>query len=349
MQDFSNAHGAMEAGDRAMEAGDRRRELSLVIPVYNAGATIRWLVDQIHAVFSDTDFEVVLVNDGSVDASEEACTRLVEQYPDTIYYVHLARNFGEHNAVLAGLRHASGRYVAVLDDDGQNPPHEVRRMFEHARQHHLDVVYGRYRKRKHSWPRRLASWFNGKVANFVLDKPRDLYLSSFKVMSRLVVDEVVKYGGPFPYLDGLVLRITRNIGEITVSHCPRRAGRSGYTLRKLIALWLNMFLGFSVAPLWLALAAGSTASALCLLMLLAVVGDKVGLDPQAMAGSPSALVCFIFLVGVQLMTLGLMAEYAGRVYRQHKGTPQYVVGYVRRGAAADQTLHDTHPSNGQTC
>ena len=198
----------IELNENSTTAETPRAALSLVIPVYNGGATIRWLVDQIHAVFADIDFEVVLVNDGSVDFSEGACTLLVEKYPKTVAYVHLARNFGEHNAVLAGLRHASGRYVAVLDDDGQNPPHEALRMFEHAWQHDLNVVYGRYLERKHAWLRRLGSWFNDKVANFVLNKPRGIYLSSFKVMSRLVVNEVVKYDGPFPYLDGLCLRTT---------------------------------------------------------------------------------------------------------------------------------------------
>jgi glycosyltransferase involved in cell wall biosynthesis len=336
------------SNENSNEVEKTRAALSLVIPVYNGGATIRGLVEEIHAVLSDVGFEVVLVNDGSVDFSEGACTLLVEKYPNTVCYVHLARNFGEHTAVLAGLRQASGRYVAVLDDDGQNPPHEVLRMFEHAWQHDLDVVYGRYEQRKHPWPRRLGSWFNDKVANFVLDKPRGIYLSSFKVMSRLVVDEVVKYGGPFPYLDGLILRITRNIGEITVSHCPRRSGRSGYTLSKLVGLWLNMFLGFSVAPLRLALAVGATASALSLLMLVAIVVDKFWINPQVTVGIPSVLTCIALFAGVQLMMLGMLGEYVGRIFLQQNGTPQYFVRYVQRGKAAADSLRDTHPSSGQT-
>ena len=167
--------------------------------------------------------------------------------------MQLARNFGEHNAVLAGLRHARGEYVAVLDDDGQNRPRDVLKMLAHARQHKLDVVYGRYRERQHPWPRILGSWFHNRIANFVLGKPRDLYLSSFKVMSRFVVDEVVKFAGPFPYLDGLILRTTSRLGQIEVDHESRRGGRSGYTLPKLVGLWLNMFVGFSIIPLRLVL------------------------------------------------------------------------------------------------
>src|SRR5262249_13915982 len=128
----------------------QRPELSLVIPVFNAAATINWLVEQLHADFAGIDFEVVLVNDGSVDSSQAACLQLVKKFPETFRYVHLARNYGEHTAVLAGLRQTSGRFVAVLDDDGQNPPYEARRMFEHAWRHDFDVVYGRYEFRKHS-------------------------------------------------------------------------------------------------------------------------------------------------------------------------------------------------------
>jgi undecaprenyl-phosphate 4-deoxy-4-formamido-L-arabinose transferase len=340
--------GVAKPNEDSTSAEKSRPALSLVIPVYNGGATIRWLVDQIHEVFRDIEIEVVLVNDGSTDYSEGACALLVEKYPGTVCYTHLARNFGEHNAVLAGLRQATGRYVAVLDDDGQNPPHEVLRMLDHAQQHDLDVVYGRYQQRKHSWPRRLGSWFNDRVANFVLDKPRGIYLSSFKVMSRLVVDEVVKYGGPFPYIDGLLLRSTRNVDEIAVVHCPRRAGRSGYTLSKLLGLWLNMFLGFSVAPLRLALAVGATASALSLLMLVAIVVDKICINPEVTVGIPSVLTCIALFAGVQLMMLGMLGEYVGRVFLQQNGVPQYVVRYVQRGAAVAPALHDTRLSDEQT-
>ncbi len=239
-----------EFASMARAAGEMQRtELSLVIPVFNAAATIEWLVEQIHVDFEGVDFDLVLVNDGSADSSEEVCLRLVQKFPDTVRYVHLARNYGEHTAVLAGLRQTRGRFVAILDDDGQNPPHEARRMFEHAWRHDFDVVYGRYEFRKHSMFRRAGSWFNDLVAGLVLDKPRGIHLSSFKVMSRMVVDELVKYDGKFPYLDGMIFRITQNVDELAVSHLPRRAGRSGYNLRKLIALWMNMFLGFSMFPL----------------------------------------------------------------------------------------------------
>ena len=309
-------------------------ELSLVIPVFNGSKTIGEVVDEIHAVCASIRFEVLLVNDGSTDDSEEVCAQIVECHPDTVSLVQLARNFGEHNAVLAGLRNARGEYVAVLDDDGQNRPRDVLKMLAHVRQHKLDVVFGRYRERQHPWPRILGSWFHNRIANFVLGKPRDLYLSSFKVMSRFVVDEVVKFAGPFPYLDGLILRTTSRLGQIEVDHEPRRAGRSGYTLPKMLGLWLNMFVGFSIIPLRLALVIGTTAAGLSLMMLGGIVVDKLWINPQVTVGIPSVLTTVVFFAGTQLVILGMLGEYLGRVFLHQNGMPQSVVRYSLRKTAS---------------
>jgi undecaprenyl-phosphate 4-deoxy-4-formamido-L-arabinose transferase len=318
----------------------QRPELTLVIPVFNAAATIDWLIGQIFADFDGIDFEVILVNDGSKDSSEEVCVRLVEKFPQTVRYVHLARNYGEHTAVLAGLRHASGRFVAVLDDDGQNPPHEARRMFEHAWRHDFDVVYGRYEFRKHSWLRRAGSWFNDLAAAWVLDKPRGIHLSSFKVMSRMVVDALVKYDGKFPYLDGMIFRVTQNVDELSVSHLPRHAGRSGYSFRKLVALWLNMFLGFSMAPLRAALAVGGAMSAIGMLTL-AVIVARAWSDPPSGVSLPLLISCVAVFAAGHFLMLAMLCEYVGRSYLQRNGTPQYVVRYIQRGKMPDDPLRDT--------
>ena len=320
-------------------------ELSLVIPVFNGSETIGEVVDEIHAVCASMRFEVLLVNDGSSDDSEEVCAQIVERHPDTVSLVQLARNFGEHNAVLAGLRYARGQYVAVLDDDGQNRPQDVLTMLVHARQHKLDVVYGRYRERQHPWPRILGSWFHNQIANFVLGKPRDLYLSSFKMMSRFVVDEVVKFAGPFPYLDGLILRTTNRLGQIEVDHEPRRAGRSGYTLLKLVGLWLNMFVGFSIIPLRLALVIGTAAAGLSLLMLGGIVVDKLWINPQVTVGVPSILASVVFFAGTQLVILGMLGEYLGRVFLHQNGMPQSVVRYLTRKSTSACAGQDSFRHN----
>ena len=237
-----------------------RIELSLVIPVYNGSETIVSVVECARAALSSLRHEIVLVNDGSSDASEEVCCDLAARYPDTVTFVQLSRNFGEHAAVLAGLRRARGQYVATLDDDGQNPPDQILLLLDYARKHELDVVYGRYREKRHNLVRNLGSWFTNAVATIVLRKPRDLYLSSFKVMNRFLVQVVAGYDGPYPYLDGLILQATQRFGQVEVEHRQREAGRSGYNTRRLLRLWSNMFLCFSIAPLRLATLGGMVVS-----------------------------------------------------------------------------------------
>ncbi len=303
---------------------DSAIELSFVIPVYNGSRTVGSVVSRIHQLF-DCVFEIVLVNDGSSDDSEQTCRDLVRRHPERVVFLNLARNFGEHSAVLAGMTKARGEYVAVLDDDGQNPPEEIPRMLEHLRNHGFDVVYGRYRNKKHHWFRNLGSRFNDSLATLMLRKPKHIYLSSFKVITRFVVQEVTRYRGPFPYIDGLIFRTTRRIGQIDVEHAEREHGTSGYNLRRLIRLWLNMFLGFSITPLRLSVVLGFFVSALSVLLMFAIVIDKLWLNPDVPVGIPSVLSCITLFGGIQLIVLGMIGEYLGRMFLEQNGTPQFVV------------------------
>lgn len=305
-------------------------ELSLVIPVFNGSRTIGQVVDSIRAVFAAQDFEVVLVNDGSEDDSETVCAKIAEKFPQTVTFVHLSRNFGEHSAILAGLNQARGRYIAVLDDDGQNPAEEIVPMLAELKRGNYDVVYGHYLEKQHSWFRNAGSRFNDRIATLMLHKPKDLYLSSFKVMNRFLVNEIVKYGGPYPYTDGLIYRTTRKIGQIPVEHRANTTGPSRYTLRKLIALWLNMFLNFSITPLRLSVYAGLISSCLSILALILILIDKIWITTNLTLGIPTVLATVVCFSGIQLMILGVVGEYLGRLYLGHTGTPQYIVRYVRR-------------------
>lgn len=304
-------------------------ELSVVVPVYNGSRTIGQVVESLHRALMSTAFEIVLVNDGSTDGSEEVCQRLAAEYPNTVSFVQLARNYGEHSAVLAGLRRASGRYVATMDDDGQNPPDQLLVLLDRIRRHDLDVVYGRYREKQHSWFRNLGSRFTNAMATAMIKKPAGLYLSSFKIMSRLVVDALVHYTAPFPYVDGMIMQVTQRLGQVEVEHAQRAAGRSGYTLRKLLRLWSNMFLGFSIAPLRCATLIGLSTSLLSVLLLVWTVIDKLYINPGVTIGVPTVLVCVTFFAGVQLFVLGVVGEYVGRVFLYLNGKPLYVVRYER--------------------
>src|ERR1700738_2908635 len=280
-------------------------ELSLVIPVYNGRRTIGPVVEHITKIFGSTLFEIILVNDGSEDNSEQVCAGLAEKFPQQVTFVHLSPNFGEHSAVLAGFKQSRGLYIAVLDDDGQNPPEEVVRMLDELKRKKYDVVYGHYIEKRHSKFRNLGSWFNDQIATLMLHKPKDLYLSSFKVMNRFVANEITKYRGPYPYIDGLIYRSTRNIGQIPVEHRPSSHGPSRYTLRKLVKLWLNMFLNFSIVPLRVAVYVGLLTAGLSVVALLLIVIDKFWIAPNVTVGIPSVLACIVFFSGVQVMVLGL--------------------------------------------
>ena len=297
---------------------------------HRGAKSIGQLVDHIHQLYSQLAFEIILVNDGSSDDSETICAGLQERYPDTVSFIHLSRNFGEHNAVLAGMNHTQGDYVGVLDDDGQNPPEEILNMLAACKSGHYDVVYGRYRTKQHNWFRNLGSWFNDKMANIMLKKPADLYLSSFKVMNRFVVNEVVRYQGAFPYIDGLVFRSTRNISQIDVEHRERADGKSNYTWRKLFHLWMNMFLSYSIIPLRISAILGIVTSMLSVVLIVAIVVEKLWVNPDLPLGIPSIRIGIGVCAGIQLIILGTIGEYLGRLFLDHSGTPQYVVRYVKK-------------------
>jgi undecaprenyl-phosphate 4-deoxy-4-formamido-L-arabinose transferase len=297
--------------------------------VYNGSRSIGGVVRQIHDLYADLEFEIILVNDGSRDETEQVCCELHEEFPATVSFMHLARNFGEHAAVLAGLNQAKGAWVAILDDDGQNPPAEVRRLYKAGKARNWDVVYGRYRVKKHGWFRNIGSRFNDHVANIMLRKPPQLYLSSFKVLNRFLVDEITAYKGAFPYIDGLILRATSNLGQIAVEHRARGGSPSGYTLRKLFKLWTNMFLNFSITPLRFSALLGLFTSMASMLLLVAIVIDKLYINPNVAVGVPAVLVTVTLFAGIQLVILGTIGEYLGRLFLDHSKNPQFVVRYIK--------------------
>ena len=301
----------------------RRVRLSVVIPVYNGAASIGALVEQLERELrSQLDLEIVLVNDCSRDDSERVCRELAQTRP-WLRFVSLARNFGEHNAVMAGLNHCTGDCAVIMDDDFQNPPSEVVKLVDRLLEGH-DVVFSRYEQKRHSLYRNLGSSFNNVVASVMLCKPRDLYLSSFKAINRFVIDEIVKYNGPFPYIDGLILRTTGNYATVLCAHDERQAGRSNYTLPKLARLWLNMFTNFSILPLRVASIAGF-AFAFVGLMLAVVFAIEKLRYPDLQAGWASLMCTLLVVSGVQLFALGMIGEYLGRLFLKDNGSPQFVV------------------------
>ena len=304
--------------------------LSILIPVYNSEETIGSLVDTVIAKLKShfKSLEIILVNDGSIDNSHSCALQAVNRYPGIVKYIRLARNFGEHNAVMCGLNYITKDCVVIIDDDFQNPPSEIIRLVEKLREGY-DVVYSYYSEKRHSWFRNVGSQFNDWVATKVLKKPKGLYLSSFKALRAVLVRRVIQSRGPYPYIDGSILRSTTKIGRLQCKHSERRAGRSHYTISKLLHLWLNMFTGFSIIPLRIASYIGFFVSLSTIILVAFFIVSRLSggvfIKQTIPAGWASLIVSITFLAGIQLCVLGLIGEYLGRLYLTVSRLPQFVV------------------------
>jgi undecaprenyl-phosphate 4-deoxy-4-formamido-L-arabinose transferase len=277
------------------------------------------------------EYDIFLVNDCSPDNTFEVITALCEKY-DNITGIDLAKNFGQHAALMAGLRRSDGDIVVCLDDDGQTPANEVGKLIA-AIERGRDVVYASYGTKRHSAFRNFGTWMNDIMTRAMLGKPKDLHITSYFAAKRFVVESMLEYENSYPYIIGLVLRATKNIENVPVNHRSREIGTSGYTFKKLMALWFNGFTAFSILPLRVATVTG---------MLFAGGGFLYGIytiikkfvNPDVPMGFSSLMAAVVFIGGMIMIMLGLIGEYIGRIYISINNQPQYVI----RG----ETGRDTH-------
>ena len=301
--------------------------LSFVIPLYRSAETIAPLVREIESLPIAGGHEIVLVNDGSRDATGEVCRGLIRQARVPITLIEHARNYGEHNAVLTGWRHARGAHIVNLDDDGQNPPGEAVRLWRHSVESGLDVTFGHYKTKQHSVFRNFGSWLTNRMTDWALDKPPGFYLSSFRCVTAFVARQVTQYAGPYPYIDGLLLQVTQRIGSIEVRHEERKAGQSTYTLRPLVRLWMSAWVNFSVLPLRLATILGLAIAGVGMISLV-VVGWLWLRDVGPPRGFGWLITAVLIFSGTQLVMLGLIGEYVGRMFLTINQRPQAIVREV---------------------
>ncbi|MET0581979.1 MAG: glycosyltransferase family 2 protein [Pseudoxanthomonas sp.] len=301
-------------------------DVSVVIPVYGSAEILPALIRSLEQVFQDLGkagaFELILVHDSGPDNSWQVILEHAASRP-WLRGINLAKNSGQHNAIMAGLKAARGQYLITMDDDLQHDPGDVARIITGLGPDY-DLCYVEFESKQHATWKRLGSWFNGIVAQVLLDKPKGLYLSPFRGIRRCVLEAVTQYDGPFVYLDGLLLQATNRITTISATHHARSTGKSGYSLKKSISLWLKMATSFSAVPLRLVSLAGIIGAALALIFAVAILAKKL-LDPSMAIGWPS-LIISIFLTGsLQLLALGAIGEYIARILLTINKRPQYVV------------------------
>lgn len=294
---------------------------SIVIPAYNSEHTIGNLVHKLSEVFIKESYEIIIINDSSKDNTIEVCKELVKQNPQVVF-LNLSRNFGQHNAIIAGFNYAKGEYIITMDDDLQNPPEEIFKLV-HKIEEGYDVVYAKYPSKKHSYARNLGSKINDIMAKLMIKKPEDIYFTSFRIIRKYVVDEIIKYKGPYCYIDGLILRVTTNLSSVEVTHLERKVGKSNYNFIRLIKLWMNGFTSFSVLPLRVATFSGFIMSFIGFISIIVFIIQKF--TSNVKMGWTSLMVCVIFFSGIQLISVGLLGEYMGRTFLSINNTPQYIV------------------------
>ena len=303
-------------------------KISFVIPCYRSEKTIEGVVSEIKSVVSqrpEVEYEIVMVSDHSPDDVYSVIERLCREDPVHLKGLMLAKNFGQPAAQMAGFSRTTGDVVFSLDDDGQSPVDAIYRLLDSLIDGGYDVVYGAYPHKKHNIFRNLGSWINHLMAVWLIGIPHGMYTTSFFVVRRFIVEEVLKYSGPFPYLSGLIFRSTRNVSTVEVEHRARAFGSSGYTFTKLIRLWFNGFTAFSVAPLRLASYAGACCSVIGFLFGFWTIVKKLFISPNMVVGYSSIMSALLFVGGMILLVLGLIGEYVGRIYICINRSPQYVV------------------------
>ena len=302
--------------------------LSLVIPVYGSEPVLPELVRRLQAMFDQQgrpsgDYELILVCDCSPDRTWAVIRSLAKQYP-WVRGILLRMNAGQHNALMAGFSKARGRVIVTMDDDLQHAPEDIPLLLAELAQGR-DMVYARFKSRKHAGWKVAGSRLNDLVAGYLMNKPKGLYLSPFRAMTADIRDDILRYQGPYVYVDGLILSVTRNIGTVDVDHHERYAGDSGYSLRKSISLWLKMATNFSIVPLRITSFVGLCFAGVGFVLALVLIIQKLTLDRMPIGWS-SLIVTVLIVGGVQLLALGMLGEYLGRVLLILNSRPQYVVG-----------------------
>jgi polyisoprenyl-phosphate glycosyltransferase len=300
-------------------------EISIVIPVYNSAGIISTLHSKITTALDKIPYEIIYINDCSSDDSWQKIKDLTHETKN-ITGLNLRKNSGQDNALLAGLRVSKGNYAIIMDDDLQHNPEDIIKLYDVCSRG-FDVCYANFTKKKQSGLKNKGSDLNGKMAELLIQKPKEIYLSAFKIINRSIINEIIKFSGPYPYIDGIILTITSNITQINLMHSERLSGKSNYTILKSFSVFMKLFTGFSVLPLRIATITGCIATFTGFCLLLKYLYDYF-IAKNFIEGWTTVVVLIIFFSGLILITLGIVGEYIGRMYLAINHKPQYSISEI---------------------
>ena len=299
--------------------------LSFVIPCYRSEHTIQSVIEEIKNwvdLHDVKEWEIIAVNDCSPDGVQEVLEKIASDN-QKIKVIELAKNMGKHAAMLAGYSKVSGTLIVNLDDDGQCPVDQLNLLLDEI-ERGADIALAKYRVKKQSVFKRFGSLMNQKMAQIMIGQPKDIQISNFSVIRRIIVEEMIKYQNPYPYVSGLMLRSTKHIVNVQMDERERLYGSTNYTFIKSIKLWLNGFTAFSVIPLRIATMAGMCCTVIGVVSGLYVVIKRL-LNPAILAGYSSLMAALLFIGGMIMLMLGMIGEYIGRIYISINNSPQYVI------------------------
>jgi undecaprenyl-phosphate 4-deoxy-4-formamido-L-arabinose transferase len=296
--------------------------ISIVIPVYNSEDNLFELNNQIQKQLKKINFELILVNDQSKDNSWKIINNLTKEDPNIIG-INLRKNSGQDNAIFAGINYAQGEYIVIMDDDLQHSPSDILKLYEEIKKGY-DVCYANFKNKKQVLWKNIGSWLNGKMAELIIDKPKEIYLSPFKIIKKDVIDEVKLTNYLYPYIDGIIFSITSNITQIDAKHHDRFSGSSNYTLLESIKVFMKLATGFSVFPLRVASFVGALTSVSGFILGLYFILDYF-INSSSPEGWTSMIVIVLFLGGTILMSLGIVGEYLGRIYLSINKKKSYTI------------------------
>ena len=299
------------------------KKVSFVIPCYYSQDTISGVVQDIFKEFpkDEYDIEVVLVNDGSKDNTYEVLKGLAKK-DNRVVAIDQSRNFGQDGATMCGLTVATGDYIVVLDDDGQNPPCEAHKLLAEIEKGY-EAVFAVYHEKKDSSFKKFGHDLNDMMVTTLIGKPKDIELNSYFVITSFVRNQMIKYQGAYPYIWGLILRSTDNIANVYVEHKSREVGESTYTLRKLIGLWLDGAISFSIKPLRITSVLGFTATMIGFVLVIIIAVRTLAYGD--VAGWTSIMAAILIIGGLQMIMLGMLGEYVGRSFLNGNNSPQSII------------------------